>query len=200
MPDDYNEDCEKIGCPVCRRHRASAAGAHGLAPAVRLRRRAMTSKLVACASLLLVACSSSPGGPDGSTDGQSDVVVDTGIDGTSDAPFSDGASDAGSCTLAMPPSNPTCATCLQSSCCATANACLGSSDCLAYVACVEACAPSDGGTSTGDGGLPEAATADSGEGSGFSCYVTCEKQHPNSVNDGTDFIACETTTCATDCP
>jgi len=143
----------------------------------------------------LVACNSLPppiGAPDASSDANtgSDVIVNG--DAATDA---DGAagSDAGPCTLTMPPPDPTCAACLQSSCCAAANACLGSSDCVNYVSCDLACTPSDAGASDA------AASADSGEGAGFACYKACIMQYPNGVNDGIVLIDCEQNACAGQC-
>jgi hypothetical protein len=165
----------------------------------------MTRLALVCTCAVSLACSSSePTGSDASSDGpnQSDVGADGSAppDGSSDVSSPDGSDAPNNCTLTSPPSNPGCGGCLQTNCCETANACLGSSDCLAYVACVNACAPSDGGTVNDSGMLPEASTADSGEGTGFQCDVACMKQYPSVVNDGTDFANCEYTTCAGKCP
>jgi hypothetical protein len=149
------------------------------------------SLLAACA--LVVACDNPP--PPIGSDAAFDAAK-VGDAAGGDGPSQDASQDSGSpCTLTSPPSDPTCAACLQASCCAAANACTANSDCPGYVACIRACYPPDGGT--GDSGVVQ---TDSGETSGFTCVKNCEKQYPNGINEGTALADCENTSCASQCP
>lgn len=161
---------------------------------------------------VVVACSSEPP-PIGSDSGADTGAPDAsnGDAAASDATTEGGGGDGGACTLTSPPSNPTCATCIQSHCCTAWNSCSGSADCASYITCARACfpdggAPSDAGSFDAgdfdaadfDGNLPP--PPDGGEGGGFACVVKCEKAFPNGVNDGSTVIDCEDNACSGSCP
>lgn len=146
--------------------------------------------LVAIACAFAMACDNGPpmlGAGDAAHDAPSGDVS-TANDASSDGTAGDSSQPA--CTLTSPPSNPTCATCVQSSCCATANACSGNPDCIGYVACIRVCYPPDGGV---DGG------GDGGEGSSSTCPKTCQTKYPAGINDGIVLIDCEDNKCAGKC-
>ena len=146
-------------------------------------------------ALAVAACEDNTPPPlsHGGGDASNDAAV---LDGAGDAQASDGAHEgSGPCTLAKPPSDPDCASCLQAQCCEGANACLGDPDCGGYLACARAC-PSALDASTGDGAV---AVDGGGEGSGFACFKGCEKQFPNGVNAGIVLLDCEQNACAGKC-
>ena len=151
---------------------------------------------------LFAACNSPPpmiGGDAGGDASGADVATN---EAGADAP-SDGSSNpdsSGACTsLNSPPSNPTCASCVQSTCCSTWNSCVVNSDCTGYVACIRVCYP-DAGANEGGPPDPDAGFSDAGEGNGFACAKSCEKQFPGGINDGIVIVDCEDNGCAGKCP
>jgi len=162
-----------------------------------------TSSIVLFAALA-AACSNNPppmGGGDASKDTSAPDVAQA-SDASEDATPSDANGNpdsSGGCTLSSPPSNSTCAACLQASCCDAWNTCSSSSDCVGYVACIQICYPPDAGS---DGGppAPDAGFTDGGDNTGFACAKNCEKQYPNGINDGIVVADCESNACAGKCP
>ena len=100
--------------------------------------------------------------------------------------------DAAPCTLANAPADPTCATCLQTSCCVEANACLGDPDCVALVKCIAACFPDSG--SQPDGGQPDG-SLESGP-----CMSSCNAMHIKSRNAAAHYGTCVSASCSSQCP
>ena len=155
----------------------------------------------------VAACSNNPppiGTSDASKDSPtSDVAPPNEGGGPDGAPTDGGSPDStGTCTLTSPPSNPTCASCVQTACCQDWNTCAANSDCVAYVACVRACFAVDAGP---DGGPPpppppDAGFGDGGDNGGFACAKQCETQYPNGVSDGISVADCENNACAFSCP
>jgi hypothetical protein len=77
--------------------------------------------------------------------------------------------------------NPTCNTCLDTSCCAQGQACGNATgnECLNLSMCYSQCAQSDGGT---------------------ACDNNCDSQHPNGVTPLNNLGQCLQTSCSTTCP
>lgn len=155
----------------------------------------MTLRCVVGLAFVATACTTPPppigtgdaSTPDGAQGGDAATTDGATVDASEDG------GDGGTCTLASPPSDPTCASCVESTCCARWDSCVANSDCTGYVACIRACYP-DGGTN--DGGT----SSDGGEGGGFACASACQKQFPTGINDGIVVLDCEDNTCAGKCP
>lgn len=123
--------------------------------------------------------------PDSSSNPDGSVVNESGVNDSGKLP--DGAvPDSAACTLAAPPSDKTCAACLQTNCCGPANECLPSPDCVALEACITACTPD---ASINDGGVDPK-----------PCQIQCSKAHLSSVSAAAHYDSCRTQFCAQQCP
>jgi hypothetical protein len=93
------------------------------------------------------------------------------------------------CTLTLPTGDPTCDSCIETSCCAADNACGTDPDCMNFGMCASDCEGIDP-----DSGLPDDAGADSG-----ACIATCESTYPTGATELNAIDTCLETTCASAC-
>jgi len=85
------------------------------------------------------------------------------------------------CTLTLPTGMPSCDSCLGANCCSEDVTCGNDQDCIAFIDCVNACFPSDGGA-------PDQ-----------TCVDACSTQYPNGSTELGDLEQCMQTSCSTDC-
>jgi len=173
-----------------------------------MRRRARFIASWGIPALALFACGNEPppiGSDDAATDTNGGDVSQTQKDAAEEAATDatgDSAEDVTTTctTLASPPSDPTCASCVVSTCCSAWNECQGNSDCVGYVACAQACV-ADGGTADAgldadDDGPP--VLDDSGT-DHPNCFAQCQTAYPNGINDGIVIADCLDNGCAGKC-
>ncbi len=72
--------------------------------------------------------------------------------------------------------NPTCESCISTSCCPALGACLANPQCVAIINCMEGCPPF-----------------------GFACDQTCATEHTNGEQDYASVEVCLSNSCKTQC-
>jgi hypothetical protein len=126
--------------------------------------------------------SSSP--PDDSSLPPDDVIE------TPDTARPEPDSSPSTCTLTLPTGDPTCDSCLETSCCSVDNACGSDPACMMFDECISECEFPDGGLDP-DAGPP---SADAGE-----CISVCETEYPTGATELENLDSCLEGTCATAC-